>query len=358
MVVDSGHGIAVDGAGNIVVGGFEVDTVSDPNLWLAKYDTAGAELWATSFDPSGGLDDRIYAVAIDPQDNILVAGDVDVMPSSSDVYVAKLDPQGNELWSRTFDGPDAGDDGGRGVASDSAGNVVVTGFQRVGTADIDVFVAKLDPAGTTLWSELVPGPDALDDRGHGVAVNAADEVIVAGYVSHGGFDRDVWLRKYDPDGNEVWTETWDNGNNGEDAGFGVTVTPDGSIAVTGMTPIIATNQDVWLGLFDSDGALQWYKRFGGQAYLHDNGLAVAADADGNLVVAGFRGASETDADVWLRKYDAGGNVLWSQAIVGDSGDRDQATAVATDADGNIFVTGEIRSVGNDGDVLVAKLGPG
>lgn len=358
MIAESGQGIAVDGAGNIVVAGFEVDAVSDPNMWLAKYDPAGTELWAMTFDPSGGLDDLLYAVAIDPDDNILVTGDVDVMPAASDIWVAKLDPQGAELWSRTFDGPNMGDDGGRGVASDAAGNVVVTGFVRVSNADIDIFVAKLDPAGTTQWSEVVPGPEVLDDRGQGVAVTADDDVVVAGYVSHGGFDRDLWLRKYDPDGTELWTETWDDGNNGENTGFGVAVRPDGMIAVAGMTPIIATNQDVFLGLWDADGALQWYKRFGGQAYLHDNGLAVTSDADSNLVVAGFRGATDTDSDIWLRKYDAAGNVAWSQVVVGRAGDRDQATAVASDADGNILVTGEIRTMGNDGDVWIAKLGPG
>lgn len=358
MVAESGHGIAIDGAGNIVVAGFEVDAVSDPNMWLAKYDPAGTQLWAMTYDPSSGLDDILYGVAIDPDDNILVTGDVDVMPAASDIWVAKLDPQGAELWSSTFDGPLAADDGGRGVASDAAGNVAVTGFVRVGNADIDIFVAMLDPAGTTLWSEVVPGPEALDDRGEGVAFDANDEVVVAGYVSHGGFDRDVWLRKYDNDGDVLWTQTWDNGNNGEDAGYGVAVRPDGMIAVAGMTPVIATNQDVFLGLWDGSGALQWYKQFGHQAILNDEGLAVTADADSNLVVAGFRGATETDSDIWLRKYDAAGNVVWSQAVVGEAGDRDQATAVTTDAEGNILATGEIRSVGNDGDVWIAKLGPG
>lgn len=359
MIAESGHGIAVDGAGNIVVGGFEIDAVDDPNGWLAKYDPSGRQLWMITFDPSMGLDDRIYAVAVDPADNILVAGDSDVMAAASDLWVAKLDPQGNEQWSRTIDGPGAADDGARGVASDSLGNVAVTGFVRIDTADIDIFVGQLDPAGNTLWSEVVAGPEVYDDRGQAVAIDREDDaVVVAGYVSHGGFDRDVWLRKYDRDGDVLWTQTWDNGSSGEDAGYGVAVRPDGTIAVAGMTPIIATNQDVFLGVWDGSGALQWYRQFGGQAYLNDEGLDVASDADGNLVVAGFRGASETDGDIWLRKYDAGGNVAWTQVIEGDAGDRDQATAVATDAEGGIVATGEIRSVGNDGDVWIAKLGAG
>jgi len=359
MIAESGHGIAVDGAGNIVVAGFEIDTVDDPNGWVAKYDPAGEQLWMTTFDPSMGLDDRFYAVAVDPADNILVAGDSDVTPSSSDLWVAKLDPQGGEIWSRTFDGPGAADDGARGVACDSLGNVAVTGFVRIDTADIDIWVAELDPDGTMLWSEVVPGPETLDDRGQGVAIDRRDDaVVVAGYVSHGGFNRDVWLRKYDSDGDVLWTDTWDNGNSGEDAGYGVAVRPDGTIAVAGMTPVIATNQDVFLGLWDGSGALQWYKKFGGQAFLDDEGLAVASDADGNLAVVGFRSATELDVDIWVRRYDAIGNVIWSQVVKGEASDSDQATAVATDAEGNILVTGEIRSTGNDGEIWIAKLAPG
>jgi uncharacterized delta-60 repeat protein len=358
MVAEAGRGIAVDGAGNIVVAGFEVDVVGDPNMWLAKYDPAGNQLWAMSLDPSGGLDDVLYGVAIDPNDDIVVTGDTDVMPAASDIWVAKYDPQGTELWSRTFDGPTGGDDGGRGVACDAAGNVAVTGFVRVANNDNDIFVAMLDPAGTTLWSRVETGPAAFDDRGQGVAFDLANEILVAGYVSHGGFDRDVWLRKYDDDGDVLWTQTWDNGNNAEDVGYAVTVRPDGLIAVAGMTPIIATNQDVFLGVWSGGGALQWYRRFGGQAVLDDAGLSVAADADSNLVVAGYRGATATDSAIWLRKYDAEGNAVWSQAIAGAAGDRDRAHAVATDAAGNIFATGELRSVGNDGDVWIARLGPG
>ncbi len=358
MVREAGHGIAVDGAGNIVAGGYEVDAVGNPDMWLVKLDPSGRELWSASLDPSGGLDDRIYGVAIDPDDNILLTGDVDVAPSSSDLWVAKLDPDGNELWSTTFDGPSAGDDGSRGVASDSAGNVVITGYVRVANNDLDIFVAKLSPGGVTQWSEIVAGPDILDDRGQAVAVDAVDDIVVAGFVSYGGFARNVWLRKYDPDGGELWTEEWDSTNSGDDAGFGLTVAPDGSIAVTGMTPIVADNQDVWLGRWDPDGALQWFKRFGGQAFVNDQGLAVASDADSNFIVAGFRGQSTTDSDIWLRKYDVGGNVVWSQAVAGRGGDRDEATAVATDAEANIVVTGEIRNaMSNDGDVWIGKFGP-
>lgn len=359
MLRESGHGIAVDSQGDIVVGGYEIDVLGDPNMWVAKYDPDGNQQWAMAMDPSGGLDDRVYAVAIDPTDNILLAGDVDTAPSSSDLWVAKLDPDGAPLWSATFDGPDGGDDGARGVATDTAGNVVITGFVRVANNDLDIFVAKLDPSGGLLWSDEVAGPETFDDRGQGVGVDSADNVVVGGYVSHAAFDRNIWIRKYDPDGVEVWTDEWDSPTHADDAGFGLAVAPDDSIAITGTTPVIATNQDVWLGRWDADGTLLWFQQFGSQAFLDDHGLAVAADADNNLVVVGFRSNSETDTEIWMRKVDVDGGVLWAQSVVGAGGSHDEASGVATDADLNIVVTGEIRQMpGNDGDIWLGKFGPG
>ncbi len=359
MVAEAGQGIAVDSVGNIVVGGYEVDAVGNPNMWLAKYDPDGAQIWEMSLDPSGGMDDRIYGVAIGPADAIVAVGDVDVAPTSSDVWVAMFDPNGAPLWNTSIDGPTGADDGGRGVATDTDGNVVVTGYLRTGANDNDIFVSKFSAAGAPMWSDTVAGPSGLDDRGQGVGTDTDGNVVVAGFVGDEPFDRDVWLRKYDPDGGELWTTTWDSPNGLDDAGFGLAVAADGSLAVTGMTPVVADNQDVWLGRFDPDGELTWLSQFGGQSFINDQGLAVAADSVGSLIVAGFRGVSATDSDIWMRKYDMDGNVLWSQFVAGDGADRDQARAVATDANDDIVVTGEIRNVmSNDGDVWIAKFGPG
>lgn len=359
MIRDSGQGIAVDSANNIVVGGYEIDEIGNPNMWLAKYDPDGNQMWSTTLDPSMGIDDRIYGVAIGPADEIRLVADVDAAPGSSDIWAFGMDPDGNVQWSTPFDGPDGGDDGGRGVACDADGNVLITGFVRVGNNDNDIFVAKLGPGGATLWTDTVAGPGTLDDRGQGVVADPDGNVYVAGFVTQGGFDRNVWLRKYDPDGAELWTDTWDSNPSADDAGFGVAWAPNGTVAVAGMTPVLADNQDVWIGRWSADGDLMWFQQFGGQDYVNDQGLAVAADTASNLVVAGYKGVSTTDSDIWMRKYDAGGNVLWSQVVVGLGMDRDQATAVATDADDNIVVTGEIRdAMSNDGDIWLGKFGPG
>jgi hypothetical protein len=168
----------------------------------------------------------------------------------------------------------------------------------------------------------------------------------------------VWLRKYSPDGTEQWTQTWASPNDLDDASMAIAIAPDDSIGITGSTPVIITNEDAWLGKYAADGSLVWYKQFGAPSYLDDNGLGLTADAAGDFVVAGFKSITATDTDIWLRKYDAGGNVVWTQGLAGAGMSFDEARAIATDLDGNYVVTGEIRAMGNnDGDIWIAKFAP-
>jgi hypothetical protein len=154
----------------------------------------------------------------------------------------------------------------------------------------------------------------------------------------------------------VWTTIWDSQMGGVDAGYDVAVAPDGSIGVAGSTPIIATNEEVWLGRFDADGMLLWQKDFGGPMILNDHGLGLATDSESSFIVVGFKGIGNTDSDIWLRKWDVGGNVVWTQSFVGEGLDRDQALAVAVDGNDDIAATGEIRQMtNNNGDIWVAKL---
>jgi hypothetical protein len=224
--------------------------------------------------------------------------------------------------------------------------------------DNDIYVGTWSSDGTPGWSEVIAGPDALDDRGTGAAFDSAGDLVLSGFVSFAGFNRDVWARKYDPTGTELWTFQWDSEESGDDAGFAVAIAPDDTIGITGMTPIIATNEDVWLGKLDPEGALVWWKRFGAPSTLHDNGLGLTSNADGDFVIAGFKTLSNVDADIWLRKYDAGGNVVWTQAIGGAGMRIDQAHAIAADDAGELYVAGEIRATeSGDADIWVARFGP-
>src|ERR1022692_4514754 len=173
-------------------------------LWLLSGNVhAAGPVFAALLGGSG--QDFATSVASDAQGNVYVAGltyspDFRVTPGAvqtkfggtCDAFVAKLGPDGKVIWSTYLGG--ILDDWATGVALDSAGNVLVTGYTRSGNFplvnasksslngingdDFDAFVAKLDPSGSKLlYSTFLGGPS--DDGAAGIAVDMAGDAYVA-----------------------------------------------------------------------------------------------------------------------------------------------------------------------------------
>jgi hypothetical protein len=153
-----------------------------------------------------------------------------------------------------------------------------------------------------------------------------------------------------------------------DTGLGTDVDSSGNVFVTGGfngvadfnaggsggTLTSAGGTDVFLAKFDAGGNFLWAKSMGGN--VDDGGNGVAVDGSGNVYVIGqFTSATADfnpggsggtltnagDYDVFLAKYDAGGNFLWVKSM-GSNG-VDQGEEVAVDASGNVYVTGHFTS---------------
>src|SRR5439155_2764174 len=90
------------------------------------------QLWIQQYDGFGG-DNYPYAVVLDSGGNAVVTGSSMNPSGNSDIYTAKYaSADGHLLWEVRYDGPAGGDDRGTGVAIDSAGNVIVTGTSANG----------------------------------------------------------------------------------------------------------------------------------------------------------------------------------------------------------------------------------
>jgi len=164
---DSGNGIGVDAAGNVYVGGSLLDTtyIQMPNMisrqWgmIAKYNSAGTKLWLKKIG-GGNAHAVVHSLAMDAAGNPYIVGNYnDTMtisgtalpPSDSvDVFIARLDGNGNVTWVRTGGGPNV--DKGLSIAVDADGSVVTTGlfeanasfgsFSLVGNSYHDMFVTR------------------------------------------------------------------------------------------------------------------------------------------------------------------------------------------------------------------------
>ncbi len=202
--------IAVDAQGSIYVQGQFQDISdwggktphkaaggSDNDIVLAKYDSNGDHLWSQRF--GNAFNDVAGGLTVDPSGHVTIVGAIDKTVSfgendshtgvEGDIYVARFEPSGKLAWAKTF-GADR-EDVGYGVASDAAGNTVVTGWFH-GSVDFgsggvltssgkhnkDVFVIKLDPTGNVMWAKRAGDRD--HDQGRGLAVDASGAAFVAG----------------------------------------------------------------------------------------------------------------------------------------------------------------------------------
>jgi len=188
------RGIAVDGSGNAHVVGRSSATWGMPvraftaslrDGYVAKVDTSGTLLWNTFLGDAGA--DDANGVAVDGGGNVYVGGvssstwgtPVEAYTSVDDAFVAKLSASGALLWNSFVGG--AGQDEGRGVAVDAGGNVYMSGVSsaswgvpsRDHTDSSDVFVVKLDGSGNFVWNTFLGGTGL--DGGYGVALDADPE---------------------------------------------------------------------------------------------------------------------------------------------------------------------------------------
>ena len=270
--------------------------------------------------------------------------------------VAALAPaaRGQEtLWTRQFGS--AATDYGIGISVDASG-VYVAGFTegtlpgQTSAGGTDAFVRKYDLVGTEVWTRQFG--TAAEDFAIGISVDSSG-VYVAGATrgtlpgqTSAGF-MDVFVRKYDAAGTEVWTRQFGTANPDQSmeisAGTsGVYVVGSMGGAAGGTLPgqTSAGGQDAFVRKYDAAGTEVWTRQFGSAG--HELATGISADASGIYVSGQTTGTfpGQTSAggsdDAFVRKYDAAGTEVWTLQF-GTAG-FDDAFGISADASG-VYVTG-------------------
>jgi len=309
--------------------------------------------------------------------------------------IALFAQNGDWLWAKQAGG--TSEEAGYSIAVDVNGNSYVTGYfeesATFGTTTLtssgewDIFIAKLDSNGNWLWAKQAGGADW--DEGFGIAVDANGNCYVTGYfgssatfgtitLTSSGYS-DIFISKLDSNGNWLWAKQ--AGGTSEDFGYSIAVDTNGNSYVTGYfeysanfgTTTLTTSEyaDIFVAKLGSNGNWLWAKKAGGTNYDWCNSIAV--DTNGNSYVTGdFRGSatfgtttltSSGDYDIFVAQLDSFGNWLWANQAGGTEGNG--GNSIAVDVNGNSYVTGNfsgsatfgnttLTSSGND-DIFVAKL---
>jgi len=286
-------------------------------------------------------------------------GDVGVNNGGQDIWIGKLDINGNLEWKRSFGGSDldsASDviqtnDGGYIIAASSKSTDFDVGGNKGAT---DSWVLKLDRNGNLEWENNYGGSG--DDTGTSIIQLADGTYILAGTADDNDGDvrgtngnRDIWILKLDALGNIIWHKSY--GGDQLDLVAVIRQTSDGGFIVGGDS--FSNNFDVggnngirdfWILKLNSAGDLIWENNYGGPE--SEQITSIQQTRDGGYVFAGFVSTSSNKSDYSLVKVDSNGNVQWTRTYGGT--DHDIATSIYQTNDNGFVVGGYTKS--DDGDV--------
>jgi hypothetical protein len=342
---DHGKALGLDAAGNVYVAGNNGASNQNgygPDFQVVKYDGAGNEQWARTWDRGSRLDDWVYGLAVDPAGFAYVTGVSykDPEEQDGDIAVIKYGPAGGRKWVRIEDSLGGGYDNAYDIALDDAGNLYVTGvWSGLGIYETEVVTIKYDSAGNRLWLVTYGGPGGAD-AGNAITLDAAGNVYVAGRSWADADAYDYLILKYDPAGTLMWARTYDASEYFDEA-HAVGVDGAGNVYVTGTAWRDGSFDDIGTIKFSRNGNQRWARLYSAYPTGLDEGADLALDGAGNVYVTGTSFVGYQDHDYTTIKYDAAGNQVWvaHHDAPEYSTDYDSAEAVEILPSGNLVVTG-------------------
>ncbi len=346
---------AVDDSGNVIVVGEEFVVGQNANAWARKYTPEGEVLWSWSWNGASNGDDIIHGVAIDPAGDLVLVGETFVGGSGADMLFMKMTPDSKPVWQSTYNGPGNLGDRAFGVAVDGVGNIAVTGEEYKLIGLHNVWTRLMDKDGKTKWTDVYDA-NSGNDAGNAVAFTSGGDVIVAGHIYVPIGLADLWLRKYSAAGLTMWTRSADH-MLGNDIWRGVAIDGAGNIGLVGEVYEVAGLSAIKVALYDADGVEVWSDLQDSEGGDNDIGRGVAFDGDGNLVAVGEEYTANDFARAWVRKYDPMGAMRWTQIFDGDGAGTDAAWGVAIDATGHVYAAGEEYVAGQFATVWLSKYAP-
>ncbi|QQS37544.1 MAG: SBBP repeat-containing protein [Ignavibacteriales bacterium] len=340
-------GISIDNFNNVfVIGKHFQNSVGYHIPVIVKYNSDGEIIWEKELliQVSWPL-----FLKFDSVGNIYLVGEV--YQNGNDMFVTKLNLNGNQEWYKNFD--ISGDHDLLWDATiDTNGNVYLLG--SIDGNILDIVTLKIDTNGETIWSQIFDGgfgdlPSAitlLDDNKNLIVVGDSD----------GG--NNLLIIKYDSAGVPIWTKTFNTNGSSDHHNCRVLRDAENNIYITG-----ACYQNGWKILtvkYNSDGEMQWYNMFQPPSSNIINNIFIQSGDDGKIFVAGNAGYYSIPYNIYdfiTIEYNKLGELERFVKYNGTGNGDDQVSGMVSDRFGNIFVAGTSYRSGTYDDYLIIKYNP-
>jgi len=340
-LMDYPTGIAVDAWGNVFVTGLSWRSGTASDYITIKYDGNGNEQWIAFYNGPGNSQDGAVAIALDDSGNVYVTGTCWGNASQQDYATIKYNIDGTQQWVALYNGP-GGHSSATALVLDAFGNVYVTGDINLSAMNSDYATLKYNNSGSEQWVAFYDGPTNSSDLTTAIAVDVEGNVYVTGY-SWGGSNtyEDYATIKYNSSGEQQWVARYNGSGNLSDIPVAIAVDAARNVYVTGYVSVSNTNRDYATIKYNSSGVQQWSRQYDGPGNSDDEAAALVLDSFGNPYVTGFSysGTSWESSDIATIKYNTVGEEQWIIRYNGAGISMDAAHDLAVDASGNIYVTG-------------------
>lgn len=357
---ETGVSLAIDASGNVYVtgnsDGDNTAAVNDDYVTI-MYNSNGVQQWFQAYDGTGNLGDIPVGLGIDNNGNVYVSGKS--FNGGDDDYVTiKYNSLGIQTWLQTYNG--GGNDRPAAMQTDAIGTTYVTGRSK--TANDDYYTIAYNASGSILWTATYAGAAAGHDRPIALTYDSNGNIYVTGQsavvVTPSSTNYDYLTVKYDLTGNQLWAKNYNGLGNNNDIPSDITVDVNGNVYVTGKADndaSVITNNDYATVQYNSAGVQQWVKIYNGSANMSDGANAIAVDGLGNSVITGGSIQNTSQKNATTIKYNATGTQQWikNHNAIGDNSDN--GSAIAADASGNVYVAGYTFGNGTDRDICVMKI---
>jgi hypothetical protein len=303
--------------------------------------------WRKNYGPSDSIGSDLL---VTEDGGLYILGSTGIEGKRGDIYLAKVDAQSAVLWEKTYGGD--WQEVARSIIATSDGNFLIGGeTSSSGAGGLDLYLIKVDPEGNEIWSKTVGGPlDERDARVHqmpdggfilsGNIVDPNDIVADAEAAGYGGYDgrSNVLVARLDADGNQLWLQQFGGQNNAISTAS--VQNSDGSIVVLSrLLRYPEPDDDLQLIKVDINGELAWTRTW-------EQDVLVSTDlkqtSDNGFLITGWSGyapldnAQPTKPDFLFIKVDQEGNEIWMKTL-GDPDMIDFSRSLAETPDGGYYV---------------------
>jgi hypothetical protein len=291
---DVGNVIAQDGA-HVYVAGYvhRGNKSAHRDKVIIKINKADGDIvWDARYDSTRNGEDEVTAIVVDNSGYVYSAGrsqEGGNVPKSFDFLTLKFDSSGQLLWEIRDDGFNFGDDVPTAIAVDSAGNVIVTGWQNIGVDDTNFYTVKYDTDGQSVWASGQDYGGSEEDKALDIALDDADNIYVTGKLEgQNGFDY-ATVKYNGLTGIKLWDNVYDSGH-GDDISVGVAFgleNGNGFVYVAGFKTTQSDGKDYFVIKYNAaDKSIAWVGQYNSTIGVDDEATAMFMNETG-LYLTGF-----------------------------------------------------------------------